>query len=145
MITPFKGKFYVSWYPKTASTAYAFGDAVTIASTVAGAGTLKKVATTDTRVIGLIQRAVVSTDSDYATTAEVPVLIGDVDAEYLFDVSTGSAATTDIGEMIDLDDQDSVNVGGYTIGHVLVTRVISTTQIVGKFNKGFGKEIPVTV
>jgi hypothetical protein len=144
MIAPFKGKFHIEWYPKTASTAYAFGDAVEILSTVAGAGTLAKVTSSTTRVLGLIQRTVASTDSDYATTAEVPVLVGDVDAEYLFDVSTGSAATTDIGEMIDFDDENSVDVAAYTTGQILVTRVISATQVAGKLNKGFGKEIPVT-
>ena len=144
MIAPFKGKFHIMWYPKTASTAYAFGDAVTILSTVAGVGTLAKVDNASTRVIGFIQRAVVAADSDYATTDLVPVLIGDVDAEYLFDVSTGTPAVTDIGEMIDFDDENSVDVNAYTTGQILVTRIISATQVVGKLNKGFGKEIPIT-
>lgn len=144
MIVPFKGKFHIEWYPKTASTAYAFGDAVEILSTVAGVGTLAKVTSSSTRVLGFIQRAVVATDSDYATASLVPVLIGDVDAEYLFDVSTGTPATTDIGEMVDFDDENSIDVAAYTTGQILITRYISATQIVGKLNKGFGKEIPIT-
>lgn len=144
MIAPFKGKFHIEWYPKTASTAFAFGDAVTILNTDAGVGTLAKVTSSSTRVIGLIQKTVASTDSDYASATEVPVLVGDVDAEFLCDVSTGTAATTDIGEMIDFDDENSVDVNAYTKGQLLITRVISASQVVGKLNKGFGLEIPIT-
>ena len=143
-IAPYRGKFHVEWYPKTASTAFAFNDMVDILSTAAGPGTLAKAASTSTHVIGLIQQTVASTDSDYASATKVPVLVGDADAEFSFDVSTGSAATTDIGEMVDLEDENSVNVGAYTYGHVKVTDVISTTKIVGKLNKGFGLEIPIT-
>lgn len=144
MIVPFKGKFHMEWYPKPASTAFAFNDAVTILSTAAGAGTLTKTTSSTTRVIGLIQRNVLATDADYASTNEVPVLVGDEDAEFLCDVSTGTAATTDIGEFIDFDDENSVDVDAYTKGQLLVTRVISATQVVVKFNKGFGLEIPIT-
>lgn len=144
MIVPFKGKFHLEYYQKPASTAFAFNDAVTILSTAAGAGTLTKVTSSTTRVIGLIQKTIASTDADYGSTTEVPVLVGDVDAEWLCDVSTGAAATTDIGEFIDFDDENSVDVDAYTKGQLLVTRVISTTQVVVKFNKGFGLEIPIT-
>ena len=143
-VKPYRGKFHTEWYPKTASTAYTMNDMVTIASTAAGAGTLKKAASTDTFIYGLIQKTVASTDTDYASATLVPVLVGDADAEYIFDVSTGTAATTDIGEMIDLDDENSVDVDAYTLGQVRVTGVISTTQVIGKLNKGFGLEIPVT-
>ena len=145
MIKPYRGHFHTEWFPKTASTAYTYNDMVTIASTVAaGAGTLKLAASTDTRLIGLIQQEVASTDSDYASATMVPVLVGDADAEFLFPVGTGTAATTDIGEYIDLVGEDSVNVDAYTIGQILVTKIISTAKVVGKINKGFGKEIPAT-
>lgn len=144
MIVPFKGKFHLEWYPKPASTAFAVGDAVEILQTAAGDGAVAKVGTSTVRVTGLMQRAVLSTDSDYADTNEVPVLVGDVDAEFLFDVSTGSAAQTDIGEYVDFDDENSIDVAAYTKGQILITRVISATQVVGKFNKGFGLEIPIT-
>lgn len=134
----------MEWYPKTASTTYAYNDMVDILSTAAGAGTLVKATSSSTHVIGLIQQTIAATDSDYTSTTKVPVLVGDADAEFLFDVSTGTAAATDVGEMIDLEDQDSVNVGAYTYGHVKVTEFISTTQVVGKLNKGFGLEIPIT-
>ena len=144
MIKPYKGRFHVEWYPKTATTAYAFNDMVVILNTASGAGTLALATNSSTFLLGLIQQTVASTDADYAVASLVPVLVGDIDAEYIFDVSTGSAATTDIGEMIDLDDENSVDVNAYTKGQILVTRVISATQVIGKLNKGFGLEIPIT-
>lgn len=144
MITPYRGKFHVEWYPVTVSTEFDYNDMVTILSTAAGVGTLAKVADGSTFVLGLIQQTIASTDSDYATARKVPVLVGDADAEYLADVATGSAATTDIGEMIGFDDEANVDVTDYTEGQFKVTDVISTTKVVGKFNKGFGLEIPVT-
>ena len=144
MVRPYRGKFHTEWYKKTASTTYTANDMVTIASTAAGAGTLKLASATDTFIYGLIQKTIAATDSDYASATLVPVLVGDADAEFIFDVSTGTAATTDIGEMIDLDDENSVDVNAYTLGQVKVTQVISTSKVVGKFNKGFGLEIPVT-
>ena len=144
MVRPYRGKFHTEWYPKTASTTYTENDMVTILSTAAGAGTLKKAAATDTFIYGLIQKTVAATDSDYASATLVPVLVGDADAEFVFDVSTGTAATTDIGEMIDLDDENSVDVNAYTLGQVKVTQIVSTSKVVGKFNKGFGLELPVT-
>ena len=144
MIKPYRGHFHTEWFPKTASTAYNYNDMVTILSTSAGVGTLKLAAATDTRLIGLIQQKVASTDADFASATMVPVLVGDADAEYLFPVGTGSAATTNIGEHIDLKDEDEVDVSAYTIGQILVTKIISTAKVVGKINKGFGKEIPAT-
>jgi hypothetical protein len=144
MITAYKGKFHIVWYPKTASTDYALNDAVYILNTVAGVGTLALCTNSSTNVIGLVQKTVASTDSDYAVASLVPVLVGDEDSEYLFDVSTGTAAVTDIGEMVDFDDENSIDVSAYTKGQILITRFISTTQVVGKFNKGFGLEIPIT-
>ena len=144
MITPYRGKFHIEWYPVTVSTAFTLNDMVEILSTAAGVGTLAKVTATSTAVIGLIQQTIASTDDDYATTRKVPVLVGDADAEFLFDVSTGTAATTDIGEMVDFDDENSIDVNAYTLGQVKVTGFISTSKVTGKFNKGFGLEIPVT-
>ncbi len=144
MIAPYRGKFHIEWYPVTVSTAFSFGDMVTILNTAAGVGTLAKVADGSTRVIGLIQQTIAATDADYAVARKVPVLVGDVDAEFLADVSTGSAAATDVGEMVGFDDENSVDVTDYTEGQFLITDVISATKVVGKFNKGFGLEIPVT-
>lgn len=144
MIAPYRGSFHVEYFPKTASTAFAFGDLVEVLSTAAGAGTLVKATATSTALLGTIQRAVVSTDADYASTTMVPVLVGDADAEWLCDVSTGTAATTDIGEWIDIDDENSVDVNAYTLGVMQVVGFISTTKVLAKIAKKSGKELPIT-
>ena len=144
MVTPYRGKFHIEWYPVTVSTAFAVNDMVEILSTAAGVGTLAKCTATSTAIYGLIQQKIASTDADYATARKVPVLVGDADAEFLFDVSTGTMSATDVGEMVDLDDENSIDVNAYTLGQVKLTGRISATQATGKINKGFGLEIPVT-
>jgi len=144
MIKPYKGKFHVEWFPVTVSTEFAYNDMVTILSTVAGVGTLAKATDGSTAVYGLIQQTIASTDSDYATARKVPVLVGEADSTFIFDVGTGSAATTDIGEMVGLDNEYEIDVTDYTEGPVRITDIISTTQVIGKINKGFGLEIPIT-
>lgn len=131
MITPYKGKFHVEEFAKVVSTAFAVNDLVYIDTngylTPAVDGTLLK-------PVGTILKAVAATDSDYAVATRVPVLVGDVDAQYLCDVSTGSAATTDIGEHIDIDDANSVDVSASTYDVFFVTGVVSTTQVIAKLN-----------
>jgi len=142
MVTPYRGKFHIEWYPVTVSTTFSTNDMVTILSTAAGVGTLAKVADGSTYVIGLIQQTIAATDSDFAVARKVPVLVGDADAEFLFD--TSGAATTDIGEMVGFDDEKTLDVTDYTEGQVKVTGILSSTKVTGKFNKGFGLEIPIT-
>jgi hypothetical protein len=139
-----RGKFAIEWYPKTASTAYTLNDMVEILTTAAGVGTLAKVTSSSTKILGLIQKTIASTDADYASATLVPVLVPEVNTEFLFDVSTGTAATTDIGEMIDADDENSVDVNAYTVGVVEVTGIVSTTQIIGKIAKKSGVAVGVT-
>ena len=131
MIKSYNGKFHIEWYRKVASTAFALNDLVYIDAdgylTPAVDGALIK-------AIGLIQTTVATTDSDYATATMVPVLVGDPDAEFLLDVGTGTAAITDIGEHIDIDDANSVDVSASTYDIFFVTKFISTTQVVGKLN-----------
>ena len=144
MIAPYKGSFHVEYFAKTASTAFAFGDMVTVLSTAAGDGLLIKATATSTAILGTIQKTVASTDSDYASNTMVPVLVGDADAVWLCDVSTGTAATTDIGEWIDIDDENSVDVNAYTLGVMQVVGIVSTTKVLAKIAKKNGKELPIT-
>ena len=140
----YRGPAHIEWFPKTASTAYALNDMVTILSTAAGAGTLAKVTSSSTEIYGLIQRDVVSTDTDYASASLVPVLVPDTDSIFYFDVTTGTAATTDIGEYIDADDEKNVDVNAYTVGVVKVTEILSTSKILGKIVKKSGVAVGVT-
>lgn len=130
-ITAFKGKFHVEHYPKVASTAFAFNDLVYLDANgyltpaVDGANIV---------ALGLIQKTIAATDSDYASNTVVPVLVGEKDSEFLCDVSTGTAAQTDVGEHIDIDDANSVDVAASTYDIFFVTKYISSTQVVAKLN-----------
>ena len=125
------GPSHVEFYPKTASTVFAFNDPVYLSTD----GTL--IAYTPgvaAPFLGLIKKAVVATDSDYASTTRVPVEVGNYDTEYLFDASTTAAAATDVGEYVDyVAATVSVNVGSTAQDDVYVTQVISSTLVVGKW------------
>ena len=117
------------WYPKLASTTFTFNDLVYID----GDGYLiKAVDGAAITPLGLIQKTVAATDSDYASATRVPVLVPGPHAEFECDVSTGSAAQTDVGEWIDIDDHNSVDVGASTYDIFFVTRVISASKLIAK-------------
>jgi len=122
---------HLEWYPKVVSTAFAYNDLVYVDAngylTPAVDGALIK-------SVGLIKKVIAATDSDYATATRVPVEVSGPDAEYLCDVSTGTAAQTDVGEHIDIDDANSVDVSASTYDVFFVTDVISTTQVLAKLN-----------
>jgi len=128
MITPYKGKFHVEWYPKTASEVFTNNDLVYLSS-----GYVTSFAdAVDQPPLGLIQKSVAATDSDYASTTMVPILIGDPNAEYLCDISTGTGAQSYVGTWIDVDDDNSVDVSATSYDTFFVTKHISTTQCVAK-------------
>lgn len=138
---PYRGKFHVEWYPKTASEAFTDGDMVTILNTAAGTGYLTSATSSSAQVIGTIQKTVASTDSDYASTTKVPVLVGNTDAEWLFNAASGGAQT-EVGQFVDLSNDLLVDLGtAYTYGVVQVTEVISGTQVVGKLSKKSGPAV----
>ncbi|OGG65122.1 hypothetical protein A2Z56_02425 [Candidatus Kaiserbacteria bacterium RIFCSPHIGHO2_12_45_16] len=118
-------------YKKTASTAFAFGDVVTVSS-----GLLVKAtaSTARTAILGLIQRTVLSTDADYASETAVPVLVLDQNPEeFLADVGTGSAVQSMVGGVYDLKDENELDVNAQTIKCFRITKIISTTKVVGRF------------
>lgn len=120
----------LEWYQKTASTAFTFNDPVALGT----AGTLVPYTAGGAfPFLGLIQRTIPATDT---TTVKVPVLVCDVDAEFLFDATTTSAALTDVGEYVDyVAATRSVNVGESTNNDVYITQVISPTLVVGKWSR----------
>lgn len=126
---------HIEWYPKVASTAFAFNALTYVDSNgyltpaVDGANIVP---------VGLIQKTIAATDSDYASNTRVPVLVAGPDAEYLCDVGTGTAAQTDVGEHIDIDDSATVDVDASTYDIFYVTEIISSSKVVAKLNKKFG-------
>lgn len=127
-INLYRGTVHTEWYPKTASEAFTVNDLVYLS----GGYVTKFANAVDQPPLGLIQKAVAATDSDYASATKVPVLIGDVNAEYLCDVSTGTAAVTHVGTWIDVDDENSVDVDASTYDVFFVTKFISTSKVVAK-------------
>lgn len=125
------GPVHVEFYPKTASTAFAFGQPVYLNTDGTLALYTPGVAAP---FLGLCKKAIASTDSDYASTTRIPVEVGNYDTEYLFDATTTAAAATDVGEWVDyVSATRSVNVGATAQDDVYVTQFISTTLVVGKW------------
>lgn len=124
------GDVHLEWYQKTASTAFTFNDAVAlgtagrvVAYTAGGAFPY----------LGLIQQTIASSST---TTVNVPVLVCNVDAEFLFDATTTAAALTDVGEYVDyVAATQSVNVGASTNNDVYVTQFVSSTLVIGKWSR----------
>lgn len=125
-------KAHLEWYQKAASEAFTFGDVVGI--NTSGFMT-KYLDGSSFPIMGLIQRTIAATDTDYALNTKVPVLVAGAEAEYLCDVSTGTAAQTDVGEYIDVDDSNSVDVGSSTNNDAYVTQFISAALVVVKFTR----------
>lgn len=131
MIQQHSGTPNIEAYKKTASTVFAFGDVVAVASGLLVRATA---ATAREAIIGLIQRTVLATDADYAAQTAVPVLVLDNNAdEFIADVGTGSAVQSMVGSLYDLKDHDELDVTAQLIKCFRVTKVISTTKVVGRF------------
>lgn len=120
---------HLEWKLKAASETFAFNDVVGINTS----GYVTKFLDGSAfPILGLCQKAITATSSDYASNTKLPVLVAGEEAEYLCDVSTGTAAQTDVGEYIDVDDQNSVDVGATTNNDLFVTQFISGTLLVAK-------------
>jgi hypothetical protein len=100
------------------------------------------------RIVGIAGRTVASTDSDYASTTLIPVIV-DRDGVWEFDnVSTGSAPTEAIeGTYIDFADaseHNTVDSNVSTYDHVYVTKFISATKLRGIITRWASAEPPAT-
>ena len=132
-IKQIRGENAINAHKKVASEAFEFNDVVTKNSS----GFITKAVATTPRnlLLGLIQRTVLSTDSDYALNSEVPVLEfpSDPDAEFEAPVESGSATQALEGQFVDLNSEDGITVSAKIIKCFKVTRFISATLVRGKF------------
>jgi hypothetical protein len=125
------GKAKIMYFPKTASTAIPYGAAVVLT-----AGQVALATSSTANILGVSLRAVVSTDSDYASTTLIPVEVPcDKAVEWLVPVSTGSATAASVGVTYDLTDSAGINVNSTSQNAVIVTRYISATQVAVVINK----------
>lgn len=130
-----KGNYKIKYFPKKASTEFAVGDLVY----ADGSGAVQPADSTSGDHIGVIQKKISSTDSDYADNTMVPVLVPDTDAEFEVDVDTGTALTTAmVGGRYDLTDANSLNVGGTSKKVVTITGFISATKALVQINAMIG-------
>lgn len=126
MFVRHSGQHNIRSYKKKASTAFAKGDLV-----IADAnGFVDKAVTASAKetILGIIQRDVVAADADYALNSEVeidvPVRLTDW---FIADVSTGTPAQTDVGEIVEIDDENSIDVVATTAPLVRVERLYTAS------------------
>lgn len=126
-----KGDAKIMWFPKAASQVFAHGDLVYANAS----GAVIPADSTSGDHIGVIQKTVAATDSDYASTTLVPLLVPYDDTEFEVDVDTGTALTTAmVGNRYDLTDANSLNVGATSKKVVTITKFISATKALVKIN-----------
>lgn len=130
MIKHIRGDVEINNYDAPASTLFAFNDVVTRDSN----GRLAKAVSTTPRseLLGLIQREILASDSDYASVKSVGVLEFNEDAEFEADVDTGSAVAAMRGKRFDLNDENGLNVNKTLQKAFQITSVLSTSKVRGK-------------
>lgn len=124
------------WLPVTTSTALSKNSLVTVTSGLLVAVTA---GTTAANVIGIIEKAIVSTDADYATARSVPIKVAS-DRHALFEADvTATLVAADVGAEVDLTDASTVNRGATSIKAVRIMKFLSTTKalVMIKFNGGY--------
>lgn len=133
MFTQASGEYNIEGYQKTPSTVFADGDAVT---TTAGLLVKANAATTRENIVGIIQRAVLATDADYASQSVVPVLVTqDSNEEFIAPVLTGSATQAMVNTSYNLHaNGQGIDVTATTLGIFKITAVLSATLVKGRFN-----------
>lgn len=126
-----KGKWGLRWYPKAASTALSIDSLVQFD----GNGEIIASTTSSLDNIGILRKAVVSTDSDYASLTLVPVEVPlSPQCEVEFDVTTGTLTAGDVGLWIDLASATAADQSASAHDIILVTKCISTTKGLGILN-----------
>ena len=111
-------------YKKTASTALTNGCLLAFTTGYAIAAT-----SSTTNIIGILQKTVAATDSDYASNSFIPVLVprNGLDSLMLGDV-TGTAVATDAGSFFDLSDSLTVNRAATSVKIIFFAKFLSATR-----------------
>lgn len=122
-----KGKTKLLWLPRTASVTFTKGDLVQLTSGLVATATAQS-----ENHIGIIETAVTSGDSNFATSAvKVPVRVPLSPMAEIEATVTGTLVTTSIGLSYDLTNASTVNQAGTTYGVVTCVGFISSTK--GRF------------
>lgn len=126
----YSGPVKVKWYPKKASTAFAVGDLVY----ADGSGAIQPADSTSGDHIGIIQKKVTATDSDYASTTLVPVLVPQADTMWLADVGTGTLTAAMVGSRYDLKDENELDVSATAKKVVTIEKFVSASKAIVTIN-----------
>lgn len=130
------GKMKEIWLPVTTSTIMSKNSLVTPSSGLLVAVTS---GTAAVDIMGVIEKAIVATDADYATARFVPIKVP-TDRHATFEATvTATLVSTDVGLEVDLTDASTVNRGATSIKAVKIMKFISTTKalVMIKFNGGY--------
>ena len=122
-----KGKVKRVWYPVHTSTAFDKDSLVEIASAL-----VDPADDNDTALAGVIDKAIASTDSDYATSRSVGILVP-MERHTVWEIDTGGsfAAGTDEGLEFGISDSGTLDHSDTTNKVFLVTQVLSATKVRG--------------
>lgn len=131
MIIRNSGQTKPEYYAKAASTAISEGAAIK----PNGSGQFVP-GTSGAAVTALTMEKVTAQDSDYTSTRKLLCdNISNSEDIFEFDVETGTASLALVGTYVDLASSTGVDVSASTNDDVFVTGYVSTTKILGKFNK----------
>jgi len=130
----------VELYAKPASTAFAIGDL--LAANINATANTFIAATASTEFhIGVLQRTIASTDSDYTSETKVEVLVDEVGI-WEVDVGTGTADINDEQGYIDLKDTNEADVTASAIDALFVYQFVSGTVVRVKICSWAGLQRP---
>lgn len=132
MIKRISGSPKIEWYPKDASVAFPLLGLVYWN----GSGEVIPADATSGDHAGIIQREVLSSDSDYATSlAKVPVDVPTTEDIFEADVETGTLTTAMVGNQYDLvADGDAIDVTAQSKKVVTVVGFVSASKALIKIN-----------
>lgn len=119
-------------YKKTASTAFTNGNLVASSS-----GYLIPATSSTTNNIGIGQRTVAASDSDYATASFYPVLVPRNGLDSLMvGTATATATAAQAGTFVDLTDAGAVNTGASSTKVIWFAKYLSATKGIFAINPG---------
>lgn len=119
-----QGKTKTMLLPVTTSTALTKDTLVTFSSGLLIAATSSTAAAD---IVGVVRKTIASTDSDYATARLIPVDVP-VERYTVWEGTTASAVSTDIGIETDLTDAGTVNRGATSVKAVRMNKLLSATR-----------------
>lgn len=122
------GAVKTEWFPVTTSTALVKGTLVEFTSGLIAAADADETAV---NVVGVLKKTIATTDTDYASARNVPVLVP-VHRHVIWEADgTGTFAATDIGTEFGISDSATVDKAETTTVCFKMTGFISASKIRG--------------